>query len=151
MNKLIEPGKPATQKAASLNKATAILFHIAARSHVLAEQFGVELISTESEPENEPALTLYHIPRPWLTLRPWYDGRDTTSPGELVFDADAYAKTLHQCSDYTTHMRLWILNVWNPSYAKSKGWEFNLFQALNGLDDNNRRAIAWFLRNPIWP
>lgn len=142
MNKLPEPEAPATQKkAASLTKATAILFHIAARSHVLAEQFGVELISPESEPGTEPALMLYTIQRPWLTRR----------GGELTFDADKYAETLYQCSDYTTHMRLWILNVWNSGYAKSKGWDFNLFKALNGLDDNNRRAIAWFLRNPIWP
>jgi len=140
MKTLNEPATPATQKT-KLNTATSLLFHIAARSHVLAEQFGVELISPDCEPENEPALTFYALPRPWLSER----------GGELAFDADKYAKTIYNCSDYTAHMRLWILNVWNPSYARSKGWNFDLFKALNGLDDNNRRAIAWFLRNPIWP
>ena len=140
MKTLTEPAQPATQKA-SLNKATSILFHVAARSHVLADQFGIELISPDDPLEQETALTFHDVPRPWLTLR----------GAELAFDADRYAKTLYECSDYTTHMRLWILNVWNSGYAKSKGWHFDLFKALNGLDDNNRRAIAWFLQNPIWP
>lgn len=128
-------------KSAKLNKATSILFHVAARSHVLAEQFGVEMISPDDPLENEPALKFYPVPRPWLKL----------VGGEFSFDPDAYAKTFHQCSDYTSHMRVWIATIWNPSYAKSKGWHFDLFKALNGLDDNNRRAIAWFLQNPIWP
>lgn len=137
---MTEPAKPATQKA-SLNKATAILFHVAARSHVLAEQFGVELISPDQPLDKEPSLTFYNVPRPWLVQR----------GGELSFDADLYAKTLDCCSTYTSHMRLFILNVWSPGYAKSKGWTFDLFQALRGLDDNNSRAIAWFVKQQVWP
>lgn len=128
-----------------LNKATAILFHIAARSHVLAEQFGVDLIPPDEPLKEEPPMTYRPVPRPWLKKRQG-DG-----PDEVSFDPDEYAKTLDCCSTYTAHMRLWILNVWNSSYANGKGWKFDLFKALNGLDDGNKAAIAWHLRNTIWP
>jgi len=127
---------------AKLNKATTLLFHIAARSHVLAEQFGIDLIDPDGPLEEEPLLEYRNVPRPWLEQRP---------NGEWSFDPDAYAKTIYSCSEYTSHMRLWILNVWNPNAAKTKGWTFDLFKALNGLDQGNREAIAWFLKHPIWP
>lgn len=138
MKNITEPAQPATQKA-KLTKATYLLFYIAARSHVLAEQFGVDLISPDSE-SVEP-LKFHTMPRPWLILE----------RGEYTFDADRYALTVDDCSTYTRHMRLFILNVWNPGYARSKGWTFDLFQALRGLDDNNSRAIAWFVKQQVWP
>lgn len=137
MNTLPTPATPATTK--KLNRPTSLLFHIAARSHSLADQFGVELISPDDK-ENEP-LTFLQVSRPWLV----------EENGELTFDADRYAKTVDACSTYTRHMRLFILNVWNPGYAKSKGWTFDLFAALRGLDDNNSRAIAWFCKTSVWP
>lgn len=99
------------------------------------------MISPDDDLEHEPPLTFHQVDRPWLARR----------GDELTFDADRYAATLDYCSDYTRHMRLWILNIWNSSYAKSKGWHFDLFKALNGLDDGNRAAIAWHLKHPIWP
>jgi len=48
-------------------------------------------------------------------------------------------------------MAVWLLNVWNPSYAKSKKWNFDLFAALANLDSGNRQAICDWLKNPIWP
>lgn len=137
MKTLPEPATPATTK--KLNSPTSLLFKIAARSHVLAEQFGVKLISPDTK-EHTP-LEFYNVERPWLV----------DDHGELTFDADRYAKTIDACSTYTRHMRLFILNVWNPGYAKSKGWTFDLFAALRGLDDNNSRAIAWFCKTSVWP
>lgn len=139
----------ATPPKAKLSEATLILFHIAARSHVLAEQFGVNLISPDAKPSEEPSLVFKTMSRPWLRA----SGKPISPESAVVmeFNPDAYALTLDACSEYTRHMRLWILNVWNSSYAKSKGWHFDLFKAARGLDDNNRRAIAWHLRNPIQP
>lgn len=130
----------ATAEKPKWSKATQILFWVAAESHVLAEQFGVQIETGDKGDK----LKFFNVPRPWLKAHPVH-------PTELSFDPDEYAKTLYQCSDYTSHMRLWILNVWNSSYANSKGWHFDLFKALNGLDDGNRRAIAHFLESPMWP
>lgn len=121
----------------TLGTATKLLFHIAARSHCLAEQFGIEL-------QDDDTLKFLDVPRPWL--QPRYPGAT-----ELSFDPDLYAKTRHQCSTYTAHMRLWILNVWNPSYARSKKWKFDLMEAAGGLDSGNLNAIAWWLKHPLWP
>ena len=123
-----------------LSKATQILFWVAVESHSLAEQFGIEVEETDTGKR----MKFLNVPRPWLKPHP-------ANSDELSFDPDEYAKTLYNCSDYTTHMRLWILNVWNSSYARSQGWHFDLFKALNGLDDGNHRAIAKFLQFPTWP
>lgn len=131
---LTAPAKPAAKK---LSKPTYLLFFVAAHSHVLAEQFGVEL-------DGDKIKFVPGVHRPWLTAHP---GR----PEELTFDADKYAETINACSTYTAHMRLFILNVWNPGYARSKGWTFDLFKALRGLDQGNSDAIAWFIKNQIWP
>jgi hypothetical protein len=122
---------------ATLSSETRLLFFIAARSHNLAEQFGVEL-------KDGGGLTLHNIPRPWLV--PKFDGSR-----EFTFNPDCYAATLDDCSDYTRHMRLWILNVWNPHYAKKRGWTFDLFAALRGLDSGNVDAIAHHMKLRAWP
>ncbi len=74
-------------------------------------------------------------------------------PNELTFATEEYAKTLRSCSEFEEHMRRFILNVWlrNPTYAKNKGWEFDLFKALRGLDSNNLDAIAFIIRYQQWP
>lgn len=35
---------------------------------------------------------------------------------------------------------LFIANVWNPGYADSQGWKFDIFEFLGTADDSNRRA-----------
>jgi hypothetical protein len=131
-DKAIETAKPKK----TLSMPTRMLFAVAAESHVLAEQFGIE-------PDGD-GYKILSIHRPWLT--PHWKGSD-----ELQFDPDEYAKELDCCSTYTRHMRLFILNVWNPGYAKSMGWHFNLFDAIGGLDGDNLAALAKFIRHPIWP
>jgi hypothetical protein len=124
---------------ASLSNPTRILFHIAAHSHTLRETFGIEF----EEPENGK-FTFASIPRPWLIPHP-------IRQDEYTFDPDRFATLLQACSDGQRHMFLWILNVWNESYAKSKGWQFDMFKAINSLDKGNRDAIARWLQHPVWP
>jgi len=123
---------------ATLSKATSLLFHIAAKSHTLRDMFGIEL-----NPDSE-GFRYLSIERPWLEPHP-------VRKNEYTFSADTFARRLDACSTGEQHMMLFILNVWNPAYAKSKGWQFDLFRALDSLDPGNRDAIAWFLHHPIWP
>lgn len=46
---------------------------------------------------------------------------------------------------------LFVLNVWNPDYAKSKGWDFNLFGFVYAADRNNRAVVQNWLQDPYWP
>ena len=46
---------------------------------------------------------------------------------------------------------LFVLNVWNPGYAKHKGWTFNLFDFIGTADPGNRAALLKWCENPIWP
>ncbi len=124
---------------ATLSNPTRLLFHIAAHSHTLRETFGIEIEDRESD-----KIRIVNISRPWLVSHP-------VRRDEYTFDPAKFAKLLEGCSDGQRHMFLWILNVWNENYAKSKGWQFDLFKALNTLDGENRQAIAWWLKRPVWP
>ena len=142
------PSAPANARSrfdAQLSKATALLFHIAARSHSLAEMFGVEHIPGDPMPSRgSTALTFFAVQRPWLDRHP----KDSLT---LTFNADKFASRLDACSDGQRHMILWILNVWNPGYARSQGWDFDFFKALGTLDQDNREAIRWWMQIPVWP
>lgn len=137
----LPPTPAAIQPKATLTEPTKILFFIAARSHTLAEQFGVELITRADGSE---ALRFYSVPRPWLVPSPM-------DPAELTFDSNAYAETLDACSTYARHLRLFILNCWNPTAAKAKGWHFDFFAALRGMDPSNAAGIAHFTTMQVWP
>lgn len=135
--------EPAAPKA-TLSKQTSLLFHIAAKSHTLADMFGVEQVEV---PDSEPPRfkgRLFSIARPWLEPHPG-------NPNEYTFSADKFAERLDACSKGERHMKLFILNVWNPTLASSRGWTFDMFKAMNVLDANNRAAIAWWLAHPIYP
>ena len=127
---------------ATLSQPTHLLFHIASRSHTLAEIFGVEMCG---EFPGE-ALRFLPIARPWLIPHPV--GKD-----ELSFDAEAFGQKLcGGCSKGQRYMIQFILNVWNPGLASTHlAWHFDLFAALNTLDSGNRDAIGWWLKNPLWP
>lgn len=126
---------------ATLTKETALLFHIAASSHTLAELFGVE----DKPLDDLHPLKFYAVARSWLTPHP-------VRRTEYTFDADLFAQKLNTgCSDGQRFMILFILNVWNPAYARRQGWQFDLFTALNTLDEQNRVAIAQWMEHPVWP
>ena len=119
-----------------LSDATRILFTIAANSHTLRDIFGIG--------RGEVNDKILPIVRPWLQPHP-------VRTNEFSFDPDLFKKYTRSLSDGETFMVLWILNVWNPSYARSKKWNFNLFDALGTLDNGNRLAICDWLKQPIWP
>lgn len=131
---------------ATLSTATALLFHIAATSHTLAELFAIEHDPESLNGTNK--LKLYNQPRPWLDKHPRNHEPETIL---YTFDPDKFAARLDQCSTGQRHMILWILNVWNPGYARSKGWTFDLFSALDSLDQSNREAISKWMERPIFP
>ena len=128
---------------ATLSEPTRILFQIASRSHTWCELLGIEVIE-RGDVVNK--LRYQIMPRSWLVPHP-------TRMNELSFDPDIFAKRLAGgMSDGERHMSLFLLNVWNPGYARQqKGWNFDLFAALRQLDGGNCAAIAWFLHCPIWP
>ena len=136
---------PITPRA-TLSTATALLFHIAATSHTLAELFAIEHDPDSLNGTNQ--LKLHHQPRPWLDKHPRQHEPATIL---YTFDPDKFAARLDHCSTGQRHMILWILNVWNPNYARSKGWTFDLFSALDSLDQSNREAIAKWMERPIFP
>lgn len=125
----------------TLSTAAQHLLFIAARSHSLREQMGIELVERD-----DTASIKFRpgVPRPWLVGHP-------TDRLHLTFSPDIYAKTLGRCSDGEHWMRLWILNVWNPSYARTNGWTFDFFKAFRVLDSGNLEAIAWLCQNPVLP
>ena len=119
-----------------LSDATRILFCIAAPSHSLRDIFGIARVDGKDK--------IISMGRPWLKVHP-------IRTNEASFDPDLFRKYARSFSDGETFMVMWILNVWNPSYAKSKKWNFDLFSALGTLDDGNRKAICDWLAHPIWP
>jgi hypothetical protein len=129
-----------TTTIVTLNKPTQILFQIAVHSHTLRQYFGVQVVDWDNH-----KLSLTNIPRPWLVVE------HPSRPYVYCCDSDKFSVYLRNCSPGQRHMFLWILNVWNPGYAKSKGWDFDLFDALCSLDSQNREAIASWSCDPIWP
>ncbi len=117
-----------------------MLFRIAAPSHTLRGFMGIELDHSSVVSK----IKIVTCVRPWLKAH-------ILRPNDLSFDPDAFFKLTRSCSEGERHMVLWLLNVWNPSYAKNKKWHFDLFDALGGLDSENRSAIVVWLNNPQWP
>lgn len=131
---------------AKLNTATSLLFHVAARSPLLAREFGVKMISRSRE-GSEPKLEFIDGRRHLLDTEPGAE----VGAEILCFSPDKLAAKLGKCSSGEYAMYCFILNVWNPGYAKSNGWHFDLFHALSSLDTENAQAIAWWLERPVWP
>lgn len=46
---------------------------------------------------------------------------------------------------------LFLLTVWNPSYARERGWEFNVMEFANAADDDAKAAFTVWLIQPVWP
>jgi len=126
-----------------LSEPTLLIFHVAARSNVLRQHMGIEV----TDWTDDFLLKIKSLPmhRPWLIPHP-------VRPREFSLDADKFAAKLRACSTSEGHMIRWLLNIWNPGHASTKPtWHFDLFDALNNLDEGNRNAIAWHLQHPVWP
>lgn len=67
------------------------------------------------------------------------------------FDSDNFYAMIGVWSSGEKLAAMFILNVWNPGYAKGKGWHFNLFDAVGTLDHSNIKPMIDWMLNPIWP
>ncbi|MGC3958137.1 MAG: hypothetical protein QM813_09425 [Verrucomicrobiota bacterium] len=134
MKTITEPATPATQKR-KLTRATAQLYWVAVRIPVIAHKMGLNLNQTGD------ALS-YDRNAPWLVKY----GSD-----ELSFDSNKFADNLGVWSSGERYAALFLLNVWNPGYAKSQGWDFNLFDCVGTLDTANLRGIVAWMERPVWP
>ncbi len=44
-----------------------------------------------------------------------------------------------------------VANVWNPGFADSQGWRFDIFEAVGTWDPGNRAAALAWIASPVWP
>src|SRR4051812_18295052 len=114
----------------TLSEPTKMLFHVAVMIPCLQYFMGIEQTETGD-------VRFLSKPRPWLVSHPVHKE-------ELSFDPDIFAQMLGKCSSGERHCMLFILNVWNPGYAKDKGWQFDLFKAFDSLDYENLEGMAEF-------
>jgi hypothetical protein len=69
----------------------------------------------------------------------------------IQFDADHFWKLFAGASHGERLCALFILNIWNPGYAVSQGWRFDLFEFIGCADGGNRSALIAWMENPFWP
>lgn len=67
------------------------------------------------------------------------------------FDPDQFYARMDGASHVEGLCALFVLAVWNPADARTKGWEFDLFDFAGAADPGNRRALMEWLANPDWP
>jgi hypothetical protein len=67
------------------------------------------------------------------------------------FDPDQFHRMFACASSGEILCALFILNVWSDSYAKSNGWNFDLFAFMSCADDGNRKALLNWIAYPRWP
>ena len=67
------------------------------------------------------------------------------------WDVEAFMDWLPRASKGERHAMLFIAVLWNPTYAASQGWEFNIIRAAGEWDQAHHNAfLAWALK-PEWP
>ena len=115
-----------------------MLCWIAVQSPALARMMGLELINDGQQ------MRFVKMPRRWLCPHP-------VRSDEVTFNPEGFAQSLGVVSSGERHMMLWLLNVWNPTYAKSNGWQFDLFEAMHCLDSSNMSAITQWISSPVFP
>lgn len=120
-----------------------LLIHVAADVPALARMMGI--VKKPGTQPGKEIVGLVTMPRSWIVPHP------VRGAAEMSFDPDKFARVLRVCSDGERHCVLWLLNVWNPSYAKGKGWNFDLMAAMNSLDSDSRFGIANWIASPRWP
>jgi hypothetical protein len=67
------------------------------------------------------------------------------------FDADEFHAMTRGWSTGERHLAMFILNVWNPGYAESKGWNFDFIAFVAMADGENKEALAGWLQHPYFP
>jgi hypothetical protein len=129
----------ATKPQATLGTATKQLLFLATTLPCLARKMNVSIVAVEGE---QPQLLNYHRNVPWLE----------ESYGLLEFNPDKFHRCIGPWSTGEIYCALFLLNVWNPSYARDKRWRFDLFNFVGtcGGGEEVDAVIAW-MKNPIWP
>jgi hypothetical protein len=69
----------------------------------------------------------------------------------IQFDPDQFFEMMGYWSTGETLCGLFVLNVWNSGYAKSKGWTFNLMDFVGTADGGNKAALIRRLERPMLP
>lgn len=67
------------------------------------------------------------------------------------FDVDKWMDGAGPWSHGEKLAATFIANVWNPGYAASQDWRFDLFEACGTWDTGNRRVFLNWAADPIWP
>ncbi len=67
------------------------------------------------------------------------------------FDPDLLHSQIGKWSHGEQLCALFCLNVWNPGYAKTKGWTFDLVEFIGLADKGNVQALVNWMQHPIWP
>ena len=67
------------------------------------------------------------------------------------FDADDFHKMIGGWSTSERHAAYFVLTVWNPGYARDRGWTFDAVEAVSSLDVINRRPILEWMARPYYP
>lgn len=73
------------------------------------------------------------------------------SPDPEDWDVDNFMKRFGVLSSGEKHAALFLVNVWNPSAAKAKGWIFDAIDAAVTWDTAHRRAFLQWFANPNLP
>lgn len=68
-----------------------------------------------------------------------------------TWDTDILSDQLGVFSSGERHAALFILCVWNPGYAESQGWKFDVLEAMGVWDLRHRAAFLNWAQNPYWP
>ena len=71
--------------------------------------------------------------------------------GMTTFDADDWMERTAPWSSGENRCALFVVNVWNPSYAHAKGWTFDLIDFAGGVDADNRLPLLEWIAAPVWP
>jgi hypothetical protein len=84
-------------------------------------------------------------------LRTKFNNRPWTEGGKIWFDAERLDQLSEVWSTGERQCVMFVLNVWNPAYAKHRAWEFDIFDFIGTADPGNRQALINWLNKPIWP
>jgi hypothetical protein len=74
----------------------------------------------------------------------WWDARGEFAVVKFMRDAGPWSSGEKQAARF-------IVTVWNPIYAKRRGWTFDLVHACSVLDEDNRHAVIVWMQHPRWP
>lgn len=79
------------------------------------------------------------------------DDGQTARLTELQFDADRFMRCFDTASKGERLCALFIVNVWNPAYAKNSGWSFDVIAFFGTADSQNRKAFLDWAQSPCFP